>query len=120
MARLLQVANRVVGVKVLRRTLAALAALIVVAGAVAGCGGDDTTTTVTETTAVPSTTSSTTSTDSTTTEDATTIPDQEEPTAGETADLPLCSEGPPPCRDDATDEVIEPGEGGDGGGVVAP
>jgi hypothetical protein len=111
--------NRVVGVKVLRGPLAALAALIVVAGAFAGCG-DDTTTTVTETTAVPSTTSSTTSTDSTTTEDATTIPDQEYPAAGETADLPLCSEGPPPCREDDTGAVIAPGEGGDGGGVVAP
>ncbi len=120
MARLLQVANRVVGVKVLREVLAVVAALIVVVGAFAGCGGDDTTTTVTETTAVPSTTSSTTSTDSTTPEGATTtaIPDQEEPTAGETADLPLCSEGPTPCRDDDTGEVIEPGEGE--GGVVAP
>ena len=75
---------------------------------------------MTETTEAPSTTSSTTSTDATTTEDATTAPDEEEPTGGETADLPLCSEGPPPCRDDATDEVVEPGEGGDGGGVVAP
>ena len=106
--------------KALRRTLTALTALIVVAGAFAGCGGDDTTTTVTETTAAPSTTSSTTSTESTTTEDATTIPGQEYPAAGESADLPMCSEGPPPCREHDTGEVIEPGQSGDGGGVVAP
>lgn len=96
--------------------LAALLAILLFAGC-----GDDSTTTVTETTQAPSTTSSTTSTtESTTTESTTTsIPDQEEPTAGETADLPLCSEGPAPCRDDASGEVIEPGENG-GGGVVAP
>lgn len=98
----------------------AVAALLAIA-IFAGCGGNESTTTVTETTQAPSTTSSTTSTTEATTSEATTtsVPDQEEPTAGETADLPLCSERPAPCRDDASGEVIEPGENG-GGGVVAP
>ncbi len=95
----------------------AVAALLAIA-IFAGCGGNESTTTVTETTQAPSTTSSTT--EATTSEATTTsVPDQEEPIAGETADLPLCSEGPAPCRDDASGEVIEPGENG-GGGVLAP
>jgi hypothetical protein len=99
-----------------RLTLAILVAGI----ALAGCGGDDDGTTGsatsdsiatrTATNAVLTGKSSTTAPDAAiTTKTATSKTGGvgPGPSGGETADLPLCSQGPPPCRD-AQGMVIEP------------
>jgi hypothetical protein len=73
-----------------------------------GCGGDDETTVTDTVTTTPSVTTEDTGTEPTSTETSTTggkIGPGE--TGGEIADLPLCSQGPPPCRN-ADGSVIEP------------
>jgi len=89
---------------------AAVGAVLVAGMLAVGCGSDDEkaaktvteTVTQTETVATPETTETT----------APKPPTQPKPqTGGESADLPLCSAGPPPCRD-TKGNVVKPQRSG--------